>query len=187
MKKLALTAAALTLTASPALAATGPFFSLGNTDFIVLIAFIVFIAVLVYFKVPGLIGGLLDKRADGIKSEIEEARALHEDAKALLASFERKQKEVQDQADRIVATAKSEAAAAAEQADADLEKSIARRMAAAEDQIASAEASAVKEVRDTAVTTAVAVAREVIAKQMTDSQSAALVDSAIEDVKSRLN
>ncbi|MBR9764909.1 MAG: F0F1 ATP synthase subunit B [Rhodobacteraceae bacterium] len=186
MKTLA-TTAGFALLASPAFAATGPFVSLGNTNFIVLIAFVVFIGVLLYFKVPGLIGGMLDKRAEGIKSELEEARVLHEDAKALLTSFERKQKEVQDQADRIVASAKSEAAAAAAQADADLEKSIARRLAAAEEQIASAEASAVKAVRDTAVTTAVAVAREVIAKQMTDEKSAALVASSIEDVKTRLN
>ena len=52
--------------ASPAFAASGPFFSLGNTDFVVLLGFIVFIAVLFYFKVPSLLGGMLDKRADGI-------------------------------------------------------------------------------------------------------------------------
>ena len=53
------------------------------------------------------------------------------------------------------------------QAKADLETSIARRLAAAEDQIASAEASAVKEVRDQAISIAVAAADQVIAKQMT--------------------
>ena len=50
----------LILAAHPAVAASGPFFSLKNTDFIVLLAFIAFIAVLVYFKVPGMIGGMLD-------------------------------------------------------------------------------------------------------------------------------
>ena len=77
--------------ASPAFAASGPFFSLGNTDFVVLIAFIVFIGVLFYFKVPGMIGGMLDKRADDIKSELDEARALREEAQTILASYERKQ------------------------------------------------------------------------------------------------
>ena len=52
---------------------------------------------------------MLDKRADGIKSELDEARALREEAQTLLASYERKQKEVQEQADRIVAAAKEEA------------------------------------------------------------------------------
>ena len=52
---------ALTLAASPAFAATGPFFSLRNTDFIVTIAFLVFVGLLLYFKVPSAIGKLLDK------------------------------------------------------------------------------------------------------------------------------
>ena len=36
--------------ASPALAASGPFFSLRNTDFVVLVSFILFALVLVYLK-----------------------------------------------------------------------------------------------------------------------------------------
>ncbi|CAD0186403.1 F-type ATPase subunit b [Ruegeria sp. THAF57] len=173
--------------ASPALAASGPFFSLGNTDFVVLLGFIVFIAVLFYFKVPGMIGGALDNRADGIKSELDEARALHEEARSLLASYERKQREVQTQADAIVAAAKDDAALAAEQAKVDLEKSIARRLAAAQDQIASAEASAVKEVRDQAITVAVSAANAVLAKQMTATQANKLIDAAIADVGEKLH
>ena len=60
----------LALTATPALAAGGPFFSLRNTDFVVLIAFLLFLGILVYFKVPGMIIGLLDKRAAQIKAEL---------------------------------------------------------------------------------------------------------------------
>lgn len=180
-------ALALTISAGPALAAEGPFFSLANTDFIVLISFILFIGVLFYFKVPGMIGGMLDKRAEGIQSELDEARALREDAQTLLASYERKQKEMQEQASKIVAAAKEEAAAAAEQAKEDLKTSIARRMAAAEDQIASAEASAVREVRDQAVTVAIAAAREVIAKDITAADGNKLIDDAIGEVDAKLH
>ncbi|PVA10150.1 ATP F0F1 synthase subunit B [Pelagivirga sediminicola] len=175
------------IAASPALAATGPFFSLSNTNFVVTIAFILFVGFLVYMKVPGKIGEMLDKRADGIKSELDEARALREEAQALLATYERKQKDVQDQADRIVAQAKSEATAAADQAREDLKKSIARRLQAAEDRIASAEAEAVREVRDRAITIAVAAAREVIAKQMTATEANKLIDSGIETVEAKLH
>ena len=185
MRKLA-TLLALTA-ASPAFAATGPFFSLGNTDFIVLMAFIVFILVLFYFKVPSLIGGLLDKRADDIKSELDEARALREEAQTILASYERKQKEVQEQSGRIVEAAKEEALLAAEAAKEDLKKSIARRLAAAEDQIASAEASAVKEVRDQAIDVAVKAAREIVASQMSAAQGNALIEAAIKDVDAKLH
>ena len=98
---------AIMLTATPAFAASGPFFSLANTDFVVTLAFLLFIGVLFYFKVPGLVGGLLDKRAECIQSELDEARALREEAQSILASYERKQKEVAEQADMIVKNAKS--------------------------------------------------------------------------------
>ena len=177
----------LTVSAQPALAASGPFFSLGNTDFVVLLGFLLFIGVLFYFKIPDLLGGLLDKRAEGIRDELDEAKALREEAQTLLASYERKQKEVQEQADRIVEAAKKDAALAANQAKEDLKASIARRLAAAQDQLASAEAGAVKEVRDTAVTVAIAAANDVIAKQMTAKNGAALIDDAIGEVSSKLH
>lgn len=190
MRKLALP---LALTAAtPAVAASSnpfdPYFwSLTNTNLIVALGFILFILVLMKFGVPGMIGGMLDKRAEGIKSELDEARALREEAQTILASYERKQKEVQEQADRIVAHAQEEAKQAAEAAKEDLKKSIARRLAAAEDQIASAEASAVKEVRDQAIDVAIKAAREIVAGQMTAAQGNALIEAAIKDVEAKLH
>lgn len=178
---------ALSLMSAPAFAASGPFFSLNNTNFVVSIAFVLFVALIIYLKVPGKVGGMLDERAEGIQSELDEARALREEAQSVLASYERKQKEVQEQADKIVASAKAEAQVAAEQAKEDLKLSIARRLQAAEDQIASAEASAIKEVRDTAVTVAVAAAKDVIAKGMDAKSAGALIDASIKDVGDKLH
>lgn len=173
--------------AGPALAAEEAFFSLKNTEFVVLIAFLVFVGVLVYFKVPRMLGDALDKRSETIRSELEEARALRDEAQAILASYEKKQREVQEQADRIVAAAREDAQTVAEQARADLEKSIARRLAAAEEQIASAQAAAVKDVRDRAIAIAVAAAGDVIAKQMTAARANKLIDEAIKEVEAKLH
>jgi F-type H+-transporting ATPase subunit b len=153
----------------------------------VFLGLVVFIGILVYFKVPGMIGKMLDGRAEGIEAELNEARALREEAQRLLASYERKQREVKDQADRIVAAAKEEATIAAKQARADLEVSLARRIAAAEDQIANAQAAAIKEVRDQSVTVAIAAARDVIAQQMTAAESNALIETAIAEVDAKLH
>lgn len=177
----------LALSASPAFAAGEVFFSLKNTDFVVVIAFLIFVGILLYYKVPSAVGGMLDKRADGISSELKEARALREEAQSLLASYERKQKEVQEQADRIVASAKDEAKRAAEAAKDDIAKSITRRLAAAEEQIASAEGAAIKEVRDQAILVAVGAAKDVIAKQMDAKSAGALIDSAIDTVGEKLH
>ncbi len=182
-----LTVVLITLMASPAFAASGPFISLRNTNFVVMIAFVIFIGIILYLGVPKMLGGLLDKRAAAIKAELDEAKSLREEAKALLASYEKKQTEVQAQAERILEAAKAEAAAAAEQAKADIVASVARRLAAAEDQIASAKASAVKEVRDQAIVVAIGAARDIISKQMTEAESNSLIDASIDDVGSKLH
>ncbi|WP_208347196.1 F0F1 ATP synthase subunit B [Pseudaestuariivita rosea] len=184
MKKLSL---ALIILATPAAAADKPFFSLANTDFVVLISFLVFIGILIYFKVPKIIGDLLDKRAASIQSELDEAKALREEAAKIFADYERKQKEVQEQSERIVTKARQEAEEAAEQAKKDLEQTVARRLQAAEEQIASAEASAVKEVRDQAIIVSVAAAKDVIAKQMTADTANTLINDAIDNVQSKLH
>jgi F-type H+-transporting ATPase subunit b len=163
------------------------FTSLFNTDFVVLIGFLLFLSILFYFNVPAMLGGMLDKRAEGIKSELDEARALREEAQTLLASYERKQREVAEQSERIVAQAKADAQAAADSAKQDLEKSIERRLAAAEDQIASAEEKAVRAVRDRAVEVAVAAAGELIASRMAAADANKLIDESIEQVKTRLH
>jgi F-type H+-transporting ATPase subunit b len=77
--------------------------------------------------------------------------------------------------------------AAAAQAKADLKQAIARRLQAAEEQIASAEASAVRQVRERAVSVAVAAAGEVLAKQMTADAAKSSIDEAIAQVEARLH
>ncbi len=182
-----LAAAAAMAGAGPAMAASGPFVSLGNTNFIVLIAFIVFVAVLLYMRVPGRLAGLLDNRAAQIRAELDEARALREEAKEILAGYERRRKEVQDQAAAIVTAARAEAEAAAAEAREELKRSIARRLAAAEDRIAAAEKAAVREVRERAVAVAVAAAGEILARQTTPDTAAAAIDAAIAEVGRRLH
>ena len=186
MKNQTLFAGMLMLAGSPALAsATG--FTLNNTNFVVSIAFVLFVAVLLYLKVPKLVAKMLDDRSAAIRTEIDEARALQEEAKTVLASYERKRKEVAEHSVGIIKQAKAEAEAAAEQAKADLKETIARRLAAAEDQIKSAQDAAVREVKDKAVSVAVAAASEVISKGMAAKDANALIDAGIKDVGAKLH
>lgn len=185
MKKLALPL--FLLAASPAFAASGPFFSLKNTNFVVLLGFLVFIGILIYAKVPSIIGGMLDKRAADIRKDLDEARALRDEAQSILASYERKQRDVQEQADAIVRQAKVDAETAADKARADLKSSIARRLAAADEQIEAAQRAAIRQVRDTAVAVAIDAASEVLAKNMTATDGNKLIDDAIADVSDKLH
>ena len=184
MKRLSV---ALSLMATPALAAEGPFFTLRNAEFVVTIAFLVFVGLVLYLKVPGRLAGMLDNRAKAISAELAEAKALRDEARALLASYESKQKEVLEQSARIIASAREEAQAAATQAKADLQQSITRRLAAAGEQIDSAVKSAERAVRERAIAVSIAAAGDVLAKQMTAQGAAASIDAAIAQVEAKLH
>ena len=186
LKNIIATGAMLTL-GRPAWAATAPVFSLRPPDFVVGIRFSLLALVLVYLKVPSMLGKMLDQRAASIKTELDQARALREEAQTILASYERKQKEVNEQAARIIEDAKNEAKAAADQAKIDLEKSVQRRMSAAEEKIASAQASAEREVRDAAINVAVSAAREILSSQMSADAADKLTENAISEVQTKFH
>ena len=159
----------------------------GNSTFVVLVALVLFFALLWYLGVHVFLGKALDDRAEAIRAELKEAKDLREEAQRTFAEFERKQKEVAGLAEEIVAHARSEAEAAAEKAKADLRVSIARRLRAADEQIALAEANAIKEVKDKAVSIAVAAASDVLRTKLGADQAAGLVDNAIEDIAAKLH
>jgi len=185
MRRLTILAA---LAATPAAAATEyGFVSLRNTDFVVLLAFILFLAILLYYRVPATVARMLDGRAQGIRSELSEARALRDEAQALMSSFAARRAEMDAQGRRIVEDARAEAHRAAEAARAEAARTVERRLASATERLASAEANAVKRVRDEAVTAAVAAAREVLAAQMTDVDADRLLDRSIDTVGAKLH
>jgi len=158
-----------------------------NATLVVGISFALFIALLLYLRVPAFLGKALDSRAAGIRAELDEARKLREEAQEIFAEFERKQRDVEAQSEEIVAHARIEAEAAAEQAKADIAASIERRLKAADEQIALAEASAVREVRDRAITVAIAAATDVLTAGLTDEKAESLVDAAIKDAGARIH
>ena len=159
----------------------------GDSNLVVTLSTVLFFGLLAYLGVHKTIGKLLDNRAEKIRGELDDARKLREEAQTLLASYEKKQKEVEVQAQHIVATAKAEAERAAQEAKASLEASIARRLKAADDQIAAAEASAVKEVRDRAIEAATTAATAVISGNLSADAGDAMIDAAIKDVSAKLH
>lgn len=160
---------------------------LENSNFVVGIAFVLFLLVLWRVGAFGLIGRKLDERAERIRTELDEARRLREEAQSLLASYERKQKEAEGRVQDIVAHARTEAEEVAAQAKRDLELTVARRIRTAQEKLAQAEADAVRAVRNEAVRVAVAAARDVIARELTPEGREKLVDEGIATVGERLH
>lgn len=128
----------------------------------------------------------LDKRGQAINDQIEEAVRLREEAQDLLASYERKQRDAAEEAERIVERASAEAERLSEQAAHDLEAALKRRERQAMDRISQAEATALDEIRALAVDVALDATARLLADTMTADKSNAMIDDAIKDLPKKL-
>lgn len=152
-----------------------------------LIGLLLFIAVLVYYKVPALLNGYLDKRAELIRRELDEARRTREEAQELLAIYQAKREQAEKEAQEIIAAAKREAEVLAKDAHQKMENYVARRNKMAEQKIAHAESEAIDAVKSSVVDLAVAAAKEILVKKIDDKKSASLIKESLAEVKSHLN
>jgi len=150
-------------------------------------AFIVFLGLLAYLGAHRRLIDGIDRRQARIKSELDEAVRLREEAQALLAEFERKAREAESEAAAIVAGAKAEAERLAVEARARMEVFVARRTKMAESKIAQAEAQALADVRATAADTAVAAAEKILAVAAKGKVAENLLAEGIENVRKRFN
>lgn len=150
------------------------------------LAFVVFVAGIAKMAYK-MIAESLDKRAERIRAELDEAVRLREEAQTLLAGYQRKQRDAVTEAEEIVEHAKAEAKRLAEQAEKDLEAAMERRTQLAEAKIAQAEAQAISEVRNLAVDVAIRATRRLIAENMDETRAQATVDQAIAELEGKLH
>jgi F-type H+-transporting ATPase subunit b len=153
----------------------------------VAVAFVLFIALGLYLKVPAMLAKMLDERADKISKELAEARKLREEAQALLVEYQKKRAEAEKDAANIVAQAKVEAESYGVETRKKLAETIERRTKQAAQKIAQAEAAAIKEVRTTATEAAIAAASKLVGEAVQGAKGGKLIDESIAAVKSRLN
>ena len=160
---------------------------LSDTSFWTFIGLIAFFVVLHFAGAFKAIGKSLDDRAEKIRTELDEARRLREDAQEMLAAAKRKQSEAADEAEKIIRQAKAEADYLRENAKKEIAERIERRTQLAETRIAQAEASAAKEVKAMAADLAVDAAKALLTDKLSKAQRNALVKADIAAVKDRLN
>jgi len=152
----------------------------------VAVAFVIFVAVLGR-KIFKAATTALDKRTAQIRHDLDEAARLREEAAALLASYQSKSREAEQEAQAIVAHAREEAERRLADAQQEVAGALARRRQQALDNIARAEAQAVQEVREQAVDLALKATRKLLADNLTEARDAKLVADAIAEVGKKLH
>ncbi len=153
----------------------------------VAIATVLFVGVVVYLKVPAMVGEALDKRAKEIADELEAARRLRDEAQALLASYRRRTANAEKEVEEIVEQARAEAARHSRDMQAALAAQAERRSKMVEEKIAQAETQAIQEVRAAAVDAAVSAARTLISSQLNSEKERELIEQSISDVRGKLH
>lgn len=160
---------------------------LGDAEFWVAVAFVIFVAGLGYLGVHRMLTKSLDDRAARIQAELDEARKLKDEAAQLLAHYQRKREEAEGEAQAIIADAKAESERLAVEAKAKIEEFITRRTKMAETKIAQAEAQAAADVRAAAADAAVAAAERILTAETKGALAGELIAKGIADVGKKLN
>ena len=158
-----------------------------DPEFWVLLAFVIFIGVLVRFGVPKMALSALDERSARIKQALDEAQRLRSEAQAVLTQYQQKRAESEKEAEAIIVSARVEAERLAGEAKGKVEEFVARRTKMAETKIAQAEAQALADVRAAAADAAVVAAEKILVQTTHGAVAESLIAKGISDLKAKLN
>ena len=156
-------------------------------EFWVAVAFVILMGIFAYMGVHRTILTTLDHRSERIRSELEDALRLKQDAAKLLAEYQARRATAEREAADIVASAKTEAERIAAEAKARMEDFVARRTKTAESKIALAEAQALADVRAAAADAAVAAASTVLSQTVKGEVAEYLLAKGITEAREKLN
>ena len=158
-----------------------------EAEFWVAVAFVIFLFALVRLGAHRTVVGALDDRSARIQAELDEARRLRTEAQALLAEYQRRQKEAEQEAQALIRSAEAEGERLQAEARTKVEEFVARRTKMAENKIAQAEAQAVAEVRSSATEAAIAAAEKILSSTVKGDVADALISDGIRDLQTKLN
>jgi F-type H+-transporting ATPase subunit b len=156
-------------------------------EFWVAVAFVILMGLFAYMGVHRTILTTLDHRSERIRSELEDAQRLKQDAAKLLAEYEARRATAEREAADIVASAKTEAERIAAEAKAKMEDFVVRRTKTAENKIALAEAQALADVRAAAADAAVAAASTILSQTVKGELAEDLLAKGITEAREKLN
>ena len=158
-----------------------------DAAFWVAVALVVFVGVLWYLGAFKTLVSSLDNRAEAIRKELEEAKALREEAQRVFLEYQKKFSAAEHEADEIIARAKSEAARYSAEVEAEFNSFMTRRRAMAEKRIAQAEVTAMAEVRAAAADAAVKASESILRSTLTGAAGEALVTKNVANLRSEFN
>jgi F-type H+-transporting ATPase subunit b len=153
---------------------------------LLLLICLIILVVLVWKPARKAVLGTLDGRAEKIRTDLDEAQRLHDEAKALLAKYRAQLQHGEALAADIVAQAETQRQRFEEKMRADFDLAVKRRTELAMERIAQEESRALQEVRSRAADLAVRTTRRLLSEKVGAGEAQSLIQGAIEEVKRKL-
>ena len=154
-----------------------------DATFWVAISFIIFIAGLIYLKIPQKVNDLLEKLISDIKNEIEESEKLRSEAKTLLDDAQSKLDTAQLSSKKILKQAKRDSDKLVLEMNDKFHKSTELKKKLAENKITQMKETALKEIKDASIKIAVDSTKKIIETSIDKAKLDNLFDKNLEETK----
>ena len=157
-----------------------------DSTFWVAVSFVIFILVLVYFKIPQTVNNLLSKMIGDISNEIDESEKLRSESRQMLEQAQKKLSTAKDESKKILEAAKEDADKLIIEMNDRFFKSSEVKKNNAQKKITQMKEMALKEIRDTSLKLAIESVKKAINTSVDKSKLDELFKKNLEDTKSEL-
>ena len=154
-----------------------------DATFWVTISFLIFLGVLVYFKIPQKVKEILEQNISNIKNQINEAEKLKEDAKNILAEHEKKISNSKKEVKELINNANEEAEKNVIKTNEEFHKFMENRKKNAEERIRQLKNQVEKDIKNASVKIAIESVEKLIKNSLDKSKLDKIYSLSIEETK----
>ena len=154
-----------------------------DATFWVTISFFIFLGILIYFKIPQKVKGVLEQNILDIKNQISEAEKLKEDAKNILTEHEKKISNSKKEVKEMIDKANEEAERNVIKTNEEFHKLMENRKKNAEERIRQLKNQAEKDIKNASVKIAIGSVEKLIKNSLDKSKLDKIYTSSIEETK----
>ena len=157
-----------------------------DTNFWVLISFVIFIGVFIKYGRSAAVE-FLDNKINSIRNELNQAESLRVEAQELLAEYQRKHKDAMKEAEIIISDAKNHAESIRVKAEEDAIRTAERRQTQLNEKLSRIEQNAHSEIESYIAQVSVDAARQILTEKMDAKADKQIISNTLSSVTATLN
>ena len=154
-----------------------------DATFWVAISFLIFIILLVYFKIPSKVKNILDENINQIRKQVDDSEKLKEEAKRQLAEYEKRIGDSKSQVNRMIKEANDQAEKNIIKSNEVFHKLIEIRKKSTEEKIKQLKSQAIKDIKNASVNIAFESIEKLLLNSLDKSKLDKIFSQSIEETK----